>query len=44
MTGVLTIIRTNFAPLGFGVVPPAFSLDECPARVERERDITAITM
>ena len=29
MTGrALTIIRTNFAPLGFDVGPPAFSLDE----------------
>lgn len=40
----LTIIGANFAPLGFDVGPPVFGLDKRPARLEWERQITAVTM
>jgi len=40
---MLTIVRADFAPLGFNVRPPVFGLDKRPARFEQEREIAAVT-
>jgi hypothetical protein len=40
---MLTIIRADFAPLGFNVCPPVFGLDKHPARLQQEREIAAVT-
>jgi len=40
---MLTIIRADFAPLGFNVRPPILGLDKRPARSEQECEIAAVT-